>query len=233
MVQDRAIAEWPDRVAGWKVGFIHPSLRDRFPAERLVGPIFADDVRRAASDEVVHIAAIPGGFTAVEAETLLQLRVDIPPGGAPWGTDLARLVAAAHIGIEPAGSPLSTINDLGPPVIVSDFGNNAGLIIGPGIDDWGRRLTEPAVGLLTVRTWIDGTLVGEGTPASIPNGPFGALRFLIDHAAARGMTLTAGSWVSTGAITGVHRIEPGSEARVAAEGVGEIRARVVAALPRD
>ena len=49
-----------------------------------------------------------------------------------WTRAEAReLVAAVHVGVETAGSPLATINDLGPCAIVADFGNNAGLIVGP------------------------------------------------------------------------------------------------------
>src|SRR3546814_8452265 len=38
-----------------------------------------------------------------------------------------------HLGIAIASSPLPTINDLGPTVTISDFGNNNGLVIGPAI----------------------------------------------------------------------------------------------------
>ncbi len=34
------------------------------------------------------------------------------------------------IGIEIASSPLQNINDYGPAVVASDFGNNAGLLLG-------------------------------------------------------------------------------------------------------
>ena len=34
------------------------------------------------------------------------------------------------MGVEMAGSPLATINELGPTVVAADFGNNNGLILG-------------------------------------------------------------------------------------------------------
>ena len=37
------------------------------------------------------------------------------------------------IGIEIASSPLVNINDYGPAVVASDFGNNAGLLLGAEI----------------------------------------------------------------------------------------------------
>ena len=36
-VQDLAIAQWPDRVIGWKVGYIAPERRDASGDERLLG----------------------------------------------------------------------------------------------------------------------------------------------------------------------------------------------------
>ena len=38
--QDRAIALWPDFVAGWKVGRIGEPWLERLGEDRLVGPIF-------------------------------------------------------------------------------------------------------------------------------------------------------------------------------------------------
>ena len=53
--------------------------------------------------------------------------------------EAADMVGALHIGVEPASSPLATINELGPAVVVSDFGNNAGLLLGPEV----ARLAPP------------------------------------------------------------------------------------------
>ena len=51
------------------------------------------------------------------------------------------------------------------------------------------------------------------------DGPFGAVRFLFELAASRGLPLAAGQWVSTGAVTGVHEVAVGAEV-VAAFGDG-------------
>src|SRR3546814_7772641 len=73
-----------------------------------------------------------------------------------WSSDVCSsdLEATAHIdmvhlGIEIASSPLPTINDLGPTVTISDFGNNNGLVIGPAIADWrGADIADWPVSLL-------------------------------------------------------------------------------------
>jgi 2-keto-4-pentenoate hydratase len=109
-------------------------------------------------------------------------------------------------------------------VVASDFGNNAGLIVGPEVNNWRARLGE-----LTARTEIEGKLVGEGTAMLIPGGPLAGLRFLLKHLAERDRPLQAGQYVSTGAVTGVHDIVAGQSSRLSFGGDGEILCRAVKA----
>lgn len=208
--QDAAIAAWPDRVAGWKLGRIPPPLDVRFSAGRLAGPVFSRNVW-LAGPEPTAFGAIPGGFAAVEAEYVLEIAESpkIRPGnGEPWHAEsVAPYVAAVHIGVEIAGSPFAGINDHGPAVTASDFGNNAGLILGASVANWRERLDD-----LTCRMEIDGVEIGTGGARSIPGGPLGALAFLLNLLETRGRRLDAGQLISTGAATGVHRIEIGQSA---------------------
>src|SRR5215831_4287557 len=52
--QDGAIALWPDRVAGWKVGRIDPPWSDRLGETRLVGPVFERGVHPATAGQVIE-----------------------------------------------------------------------------------------------------------------------------------------------------------------------------------
>ncbi len=231
LIQNAAIREWPDAVAGWKVGFIAPAVRDLYPQERLAGPIFARTVQTVQPGEVVEIRAIEGGFTAVEAEVLLEIACDIAPGSIAENAPLAPLVTAAYLGIEPAGSPLSAINDLGPAVVVSDFGNNAGVIIGERLAGDLETLLAPEPPALMVETLVNGAQIAQKPLTAIPGGPGRALRFLLRNLGQRGIALRRGAWISTGAITGVHRVQPGDEAMVRMEGAGEVKVRFVPARP--
>lgn len=58
-------------------------------------------------------------------------------------------------------------NEIGPIAVVSDVGNNNGLVIGPAIDGW---RTSGFV-RWPVATLIDGHVVGEGSADSFPEGP--------------------------------------------------------------
>ncbi|MEJ1968143.1 MAG: fumarylacetoacetate hydrolase family protein [Rhizomicrobium sp.] len=225
--QDAAIALYPDRIVGWKIGRVGPDFEPRFGRNRLAGPIFSRQLRHAG-DAPTTFPAFVGGFAAIEAEFVLVLGADAPADKTDWTADEARaLVGAMHIGIETAGSPLATINALGPTVVVSDFGNNAGLILGPAVPDWAAR----ADASLTCESFIDGTSVGTGSAAEIPGGPLESLLFLAAHCAGRGRPLKAGMLISTGAATGIHDIAAGQRARVDFGALGAIDCLAVPATP--
>lgn len=230
-IQDAAIALMPDQVAGWKVGAIPEAWLARVGEVRLVGPVFQRNLRSIAAlvkatDHVAALQIISGGFAAVEAEYVFKLAADAPPERSDLQPDeAASLVASLHMGIEHAGSPLATINLLGPLVVMSDFGNNAGVLLGPEISDW--QEIPPAE--LQCETWINGLCVGKGGGASLHGGPLSALTFALNCCAGRGRPLRAGMIVSTGATTGIHQIAHGDYAEVRFSGGTVLKCHALAA----
>jgi 2-keto-4-pentenoate hydratase len=218
-IQDAAIEMWHDALSGWKVGRIMEPWLSRFGADRLVGPIFARGIQQARDGQELRMPVFADGFAAVEAEFIVRLASDAPADKTSWTAQEAGDIAGEMFaGIEPAGSPLAPINDLGPAAIVSDFGNNAGLIVGPSIHGWRER----SFGALMTETFIDEQSVGRGSAASTPGGPLAALAFALGCCARRGLALEAGQLISTGATTGVHQIRAGQRARVVFAGIAEI-----------
>jgi 2-keto-4-pentenoate hydratase len=211
-VQDLAIARWDDAVVGWKIGYIAPDRRDVSGDERLLGPIFRRNLWNATGAIVdIPVFSAAGGFAAVEAEYVLQLEADAPVDKLDWTPEEAgALPARLHVGVEVASSPLATINKLGPRVVVSDFGNNNGLVLGPEIHDWTARNEAH----LTVRTEIDGVVVGTGGATNLPGGLRGAFAFALRRSALRGRPLKKGDLIATGNATGIHDIEAGQLALV-------------------
>ena len=204
-IQDVAIAAWSKPIIGWKVGRVPAPLVETFGTDRLAGPIFMSQPASpiGAGPEMPVFAK---GFAAGESEYLLRIG-DTPPTGKTSFTleEAADLIEAVHVGIEIASSPLGAINELGPIAVVSDFGNNNGLVVGRRIENWRSSGFEDWL----VRTRIDGAEVGTGRASSFPEGAVGSARFLFELMAKRGIRLERGQWISAGAVTGVHDAKAG------------------------
>lgn len=226
--QEAAIALWPTQVVGWKVGRIAPELQAELRADRVMGPVFEGHVWTAAEDRPTHLPVFPGGFAAVEAEYIYRIGQDAPADKLDWTIEEAlAVVGDLFVGVEFAASPLATINVLGPRVVAADFGNNAGLILGRAVPHWRERPQD----VPPCHAYVEGALVGEGAPDSIPGGPPASLAFLLAAAARRGRPLKAGQWVTTGAASGIHDIEAGQTARITFGDLDEIHCVAVAAQP--
>src|SRR5690606_13687309 len=187
---------------------------------------------RRSSDlgEDAEVPVFVGGFGAIEAEYVLRLEADAPPDVLDWTPAAAGAVPATlHVGLEIASSPLATINQLGPRVVVSDFGNNDGLVMGAEIPVW-RSIAETG---LTASSWIDGECVGRGGATTLPGGLLAAYAFALSRSARRGRPLKVGDLIATGNATGIHDVRIGQQVRVDFGGYGRISGRVVAAAPRD
>ncbi|HEY0115478.1 MAG TPA: 2-keto-4-pentenoate hydratase [Allosphingosinicella sp.] len=226
-IQDQAIAAWGQEVIGWKVGRVNPPYSEQFGTDRLAGPIFAQT--ELLDGEVPAMPVFAEGFAAGEAEYLLRVG-RTPPAGQTSFTleEAAGLIDAVHVGVEIASSPLASINQLGPAAVVSDFGNNNGLVVGPEIPDWRSSGFQDWIVALT----IDGRQVGRGSASSFPDGAIGSARFLFQLMARRGIRLQPGQWISSGAVGGVHDAAVGQliEARFGDAAV--VRCKLVSAQPR-
>lgn len=211
-IQDAALALDGRRVGGWKVGRIAADLVDRYGDNRLTGPIFTDETFDGSDGAAPEMPVYAGGFAAAEAEVLLCFG-DV--GTRDYDIDSVKAcIAEVRTGIEIASSPFAGINRHGPAVTASDYGNNKGLVLGPVIPGWrDRDLIR-----MPVETRIDGALVGSATMEAMLDGPFGSALFLIRTLRARGIAIPPCTWVSAGAITGIHEIAPGQSAEAIFDG---------------
>ena len=219
-IQDCALAIWNREVGGWKVGRINPPDDSRLGSNRLAGPVLADLIHESNS-EVPSFRIFQEGFAAAEAEFMLRLAIQ--DGPLPHtNADAMNWVDEIRIGIEIASSPYPAINADGPCVTISDHGNNAGLLLGTCVprELW-SVLDEIAVSLD-----VNGQTVGQATTATMLDGPFGAVRFLLNNLVHRGISPRSGWWVSTGAITGVHEIRAGDEVVARFNNLGEVSASI-------
>lgn len=222
-IQEEAIAQKSESVLGWKIGRLSPQNSEIHHTERLCGPIFSSLVRHIGDNEVVEVGVYVGGFAAVEAEFIIEIAQDTDAEKTEYTpSEAAALFKAVYAGVEMAGSPLPTINQLGPTVVASDFGNNNGLILSQalwreGQGDVEEIFSNAGVKNFKAKTYINDELVGEGGLFTMPSGPFAAVAWLCGHLAKRGRPLKAGQYISSGATTGIHDIFAGQSSRVVFE----------------
>ena len=223
-IQDKAIALYDRPIVGWKIGRVAPD-KQAVHGERLCGPIFAPTLKHYAG-EALTLPVYEGGFAAVEAEYVFRVDHDADPDKTSYSEEEAlRLIDAVFAGVEMAGSPLATINALGPTVVASDFGNNFGLILSTQLGEFDSDATEAtlspdALTAFKATTEIDGNVVGDGGLFAMPGGPLKAIAWLAGFLAERGRPLLKGQYISSGATTGIHDITPGSASVVRFSGPG-------------
>ncbi len=233
-VQDEAIGLWleksgQDRLAGWKVARIAPNWPPAWgatpPEPRLNGPAFARNIHFGMDGVVPSCPVFENGFAAVETEVVIRVGKDAPADKVHWSIEEALpYIGAVHMGIEVASSPLASLNDLGAGAVISDFGNNWGIVVGGAISRW-REL-----GSIACAAFIDGVEVGAKS-VDMRAGPFDAFAFTLGKCAMRGRPLRSGMWITTGMITGVHDIRMGQSSRHVFSGIGEVGCRITRAEP--
>jgi 2-keto-4-pentenoate hydratase len=217
-IQHQSINSWPDEVSGWKVGGISTLFLEQFAARRLAGPIFKSQTLTVPDSEAVTASVFENGFAAVEAEFVIRTAVPLRPS-EPVKTheELKNCIASIHVGAEIASSPMADINELGPGAIISDFGNNAGLIVGPPITNWRDQAMED----IEISVSINNVPAGN-VRTSVADDAFAALEFMLELSSSRGIELPAGTYVTCGALSGIHNVEPGDQASVLFKGKGRL-----------
>ena len=219
-IQDEAIKLWPQKIAGWKVGGIGGDYASKLKATKLAGPVFENQIYKS-DGACINMPVFAEGFAAIEGEIVIFVNMDAPKDKLDWTLEEAEsYVGSVHIGIEVASSPFPNINDLGPLVTISDFGNNNGLIIGPELSNW----KDTALKDWVVETIIEDESLGKATPP----GPLESFRFLLENTARRDMPLKKGMAVTTGAITGVHQAYSGQSSIIKCSGVEDIKLALIA-----
>ena len=223
-VQDLCIAGWDDKLSGWKVAGLKPELHESFKAKRQSGPVFSKNIQFTDCSDHIKAPVFSEGFAAIEAEFVIELGdvSDLPSSNLTI-EDAKKAIANVYMGIEIASSPMKNTHSYGTLSPICDFGNNAGVIIGPKVENWETMdLSEIAVSVK-----IDGDVVGSANTKPELEGPLGAITYLLEHLAERGHKVEKGTYISSGAITGAHQTIVGIPSEVTFEGVGTISLELV------
>ena len=231
-VQLHSISQWDADLIGFKVGGVPPKFQEQFPTIWQAGPMFADQRYTVKTGDSLEVTVFEGGFAAYEAELVFVLK-DLDKLDQPLKTveDTHAFIDRVHLGAEIASSPNPEVNNLGPGSIISDFGNNAGVVLGPEaplsiLNDFSK---------LEVVLHIDDVEIGRATPNAGDNGPLGALRFILNHfISLKGqLDLPDGCLISSGAITGVHQSHAGTKGNLKFGDLAEYELKMVPRRPSD
>jgi len=220
-IQEAAMEMWPHTLAGWKIGGIGGDYAVKLGSKKLAGPVYENQIYKT-SGALIEMPVFVEGFAAIEPEMVIFVSKDAPTDKTSWSIEEARdFVGDVHIGVEIASSPFPAINDMGPLVTISDFGNNNGLIIGQKLSNWNETKPEDWV----VETIIDGKSVGvTKTPC-----PMESFRFILENTAQRGRPLKKGMAITTGAITGVHQAFSGQSSTIHCSNAQDITLKLIPA----
>lgn len=226
-VQDLSIEASTDEIVGWKIGMVIPELREEMGSERIMGPVFKSVYhfvgRAHTDDEKILMPVFDKGFIAVEAELIIEIAEDIAPGSVDTSEGVEHLVKNVYAGIEIASSPVVDLNDYGPAAIITDFGNNNGMVVGAPIADWQNKISQ-----METKVFINDELINAAPTDGVLNGPMSAFAYIIEQAAARNITLPAGCMICSGAITGVHETVVGASSVVDFAEAGKLNIELVA-----
>ena len=229
-VQLCAIEDWDADVVGFKVGGVPPKFQDQFPTIWQAGPMFADQKYAVKSGQSIEVTVFEGGFAAYEAELVFELKnLDTLDKPLETTAETHAFISRVYLGAEIASSPNIRVNELGPGSIISDLGNNAGVVLGPEaplsiLDGFSK---------LEVVLNIDDIEIGRATPNPGENGPMGALRFILNHfISMKGrMDIPENCLISSGAITGVHQSHAGTKSTIRFGDLAEYELRMVPRKP--
>jgi len=200
---DRLLAHYGGSVIGYKIACTNVTAQRQLNVDapfagRLLSAFFFESPARVES--------APFFMRVVEAEFAFEMARDLPPGPLPHSRqEIAAAVKGVLPGIEIVDSRFDDWTTIGAPSLIADNACNAAWVKGRLLADW------QAVDLAAqaVRVTVNGKLLREGNGGNVLGHPLNALEWLVHNLNARGLSLKAGQFVTTGVTTEVYMAERG------------------------
>ncbi len=205
-VQAAFMKLWGDTLAGWKIGATAKPILDKFGLkEPFAGPFFAADVMPSPARPV----AAEHPHLCIEAEFAVRIARTLAPRAARYTREeVEEAIGAVLPAYELVGPRFNRVLFEAVPTVIADCGLNAAMVLGVDVTDWRHH----DLARHEVRYSVNGQLRAEGSGAAVMGDPLVVVEWAVNHLSQRGLTLTAGQIVSTGATTGLMYLEPGETA---------------------
>jgi len=158
----------------------------------------------------------------IEAEIAFRIGRDLPGPDAPGPDQVRDAIASIHAAIEIVDSRFDTWPVPDPLWALADNQNNGGFVYEPTGRPWRGVPLERAHVTLSV----DGCDVVAGEGRNPGGDPFRLLVWLAGHLAGRAGGLKAGTFVTTGSLTGITFVDPGAAVAVDIAGIGRVELTV-------
>lgn len=214
-IQERVVPKRDEGpVAGYKVGFTNPAIREEFGVDdSVVGRIPADVIGESRTLDADSFIA-----PQLEPELVFEMGADVAADADEAA--LREAVAAVRPGIEVVDCRIADW-DATAAEIVADDAIHAALVLGDPVDvgDVGP-LSQVAVEAVA-----DGEVVETGVGANAMGDPWTVLAWVARELADMDESLSAGDVVSTGSVTGLVAGETGVDVRAEFEAVGDVSVR--------
>ena len=205
-IQDLVIGR--SGIAGWKVGATAAS-GNRTCAALATQSRLADGAVLRRGDRRPDL----------EVEVAIRIATDLPPRSASYGrNEVLAALTGAHAAFEIVESRFRDRKRASPLSTLADAQSCRAFVIGSGIEDWQRlNLASLEVTLFS----DDVEMVRTHNGASVAD-TIDALVWLANHAAGRGVGLTAGQFVITGARIGPVEVPAASRISAQVAVIGEV-----------
>jgi 2-keto-4-pentenoate hydratase len=190
-VQHETLDHLKANIGGWKVGAKSPDG----PIQG--SPLPADCVHRKTASLDRNAYAKPG----LELEIAFTLGRRFEATNAPYrDDDVLDAVESIRAAIEVVASRFSQWPDVDKLWQLADLQNHGALVIGDAVPyDPRYPFVAPSLSFT-----FDGASTFDGAPSNPAGDPRRLLGWMVNHAVSRGVTLEAGTVITTGSYTGIH-----------------------------
>ena len=191
------------RPIGWKVGCTSEQAQKSLKTDRpFAGPIYQE--RNFASGG--YVMTMPDNWRVIEPEIMFRMGRRLEPRPVAYTLDeVLAAVESVHGAIEVVNPRLPRGFDDAVEWYIADGALNDAIVIGPAV----RPMERADYARISAHAVRNGEKAGSGTGANALGGPELVLAWLVNELSSMGTPLDAGSYVSTGVITGLFRAERG------------------------
>ena len=221
-VQDglvRLLEDARGKAAGYKVAYTSALMRERTGVSQ---PCYGRIPSGMVHNSPARLDASIYGGVGIECEVAVMLSADLPASGAPYDRNsIAGAIEWLAAAFEVVDRREAPYRDGQMPEIRTIVANisNGGAVVGEPARDW--RAIDLAASRGVMR--VNGAIAGEGVGADVLGHPLEPLAWLANTLASKSTPLAKGDLILTGSFAAPASLNPGDQASVAIDGLGEAR----------